>query len=416
MADDDRWRIDAELLVPGRGEPVRDGTVLVEGGRITYAGPRTSAPRSGLAATTVRTVMPGLWDCHAHFLGLRELDLANLLREPQVVLAARAVRAARDVLHAGFTTVREPGGLGIHLARAIDEGTIDGPTIHAAGAVISPTGGHADVHSYPLPTVLDHGAHDGITQLCDGVPECLRGVRLQLRRNARFIKVCASGGVLSEVDHPIHQQFSDEELRVMVEEAGRAERIVAAHCHGKPGIMAALAAGVRTIEHGTYLDDEAARAMKESDAILVSTRAVVARMTGALEGLPPYAADKVRRLADQHLEAMQVAREAGVRIAAGTDFATVGAASLTPLGHNGEELGHLVEAGYTPLQAIEAATASAPATLGPQAPRSGQLLSGYDADIIGVDGDPTRDIAILADPGRITHVWKRGRQFKAPAA
>ncbi len=263
---------------------------------------------------------------------------------------------------------------------------------------------------------MDYSAHEGATQLCDGVPDCLKAVRLQLRKNARVIKICASGGVLSEVDHPIHQQFSGEELRAIVEEAGRAERVVAAHCHGKPGIMAALEAGCRTIEHGTYLDEEAATAMREAGAILVSTRAIVARMTLMLDKVPPFAATKIRAIVDRHAESMHVAREAGVTIAAGTDFATVGPGTLVPLGLDGEELGHLVDVGYTPLEAIEAATASAPATLGPQAPRSGQLVAGYDADVIAVDGDPTRDVTILADPDRVTHVWKGGAAVKAPVA
>ena len=207
-------------------------------------GPAGGAPAADGPITRVPTVMPGLWDCHAHFLGVLSMDLSTIAHEPKTLLAARSVRAAADVLNAGFTSVREVGGDGVFLARAIAEGTIDGPTIYGAGSIMSPTGGHADLHSYPIEAVLDYSAHEGAVQLCDGVPECLKAVRLQLRKNARVIKVCASGGVLSELDHPIHQQFSAEELRAIVEEAGRAERVVAAHCHGKPGIMAALEAGV----------------------------------------------------------------------------------------------------------------------------------------------------------------------------
>ena len=136
---------------------------------------------------------------------------------------------------------------------------LDGPAVYAAGSILSTTGGHADLHSYPLAWMNDFGHQRyGDMRLADGPAECMRAVREQLRRNARVIKVCASGGVLSEIDDPIHQQFTDAELRVIVEVAGLAERVVAAHCHGKPGIMAAIEAGVRTIEHGTYLDEEAA--------------------------------------------------------------------------------------------------------------------------------------------------------------
>ena len=161
----------------------------------------------------------------------------------------------------------------------------------------------------------------GMLRQCDGVPECLRAVRLQLHDGARLIKVCASGGVMSQIDDPIHQQFSRNELRAIVEEAGQAERIVAAHCHGKPGIMAALEAGVHTIEHGTYLDDECAQAMRECDALLVPTRLIVEEFLsyGAAAGLPDYAQRKLLEVADRHAEAIGIAHQRGVRIAAGTD-------------------------------------------------------------------------------------------------
>jgi imidazolonepropionase-like amidohydrolase len=178
--------------------------------------------------------------------------------------------------------------------------------------------------------------------------------------------------------------------------------------------MAALRAGCRTIEHGSYLDDEAAAAMREANAILVWTRSIVARIMGGLDRVPPYAAAKMRATADRHLEAMRAARAAGVTLACGTDFATTGADTLAPHGKNGEELGHLVSAGLSPLEAIEAATASAPLTLGPQAPRSGRLAEGYDADVIGLDADPLADIGVLADPAHVTHVWKAGQAVKAP--
>jgi len=401
-------RIEADLLIPGRGEPVRDGVVVVQGARILYAGGRAGAPHSDEPVTRVGTVLPGLWDCHAHFLGLRDLDIEQVMREPQALLAARATKSAEAVLRAGFTSVREVGGFGVFLASAVDEGIVNGPTIYGAGAVLSQTGGHGDSHGMPLGMVADYSAHGGAMQLCDGISECQKAVRLQLRKNARVIKVCASGGVLSVVDDPIHQQFSDDELKAIVDEAGRADRVVAAHCHGKPGIMAALRAGCRTIEHGSYLDEEAAAAMREAKAILVPTRSIVERGMGALDRVPAYAAPKMRAVADRHLEAMRTAHRAGVTIACGTDFATVGDSSLAPHGKNGEELAHLVAAGLTPLQAIEAATANAPLTLGPQAPKSGVLAEGYDADLIALDVDPLTSISALAEPAHVTHVWKGG--------
>jgi imidazolonepropionase-like amidohydrolase len=222
--------------------------------------------------------------------------------------------------------------------------------------------------------------------------------------------------VLSEVDHPVHQQFTLTELRAIVEVAAMAERVVAAHCHGKPGIMAALEAGVRTIEHGTYLDDECCDAMRETGAILVPTRTIIEDMLAHLDAVPGYAAAKLVAIADVHAKAMVNAMAHGVTIAAGTDIGLTGPDRPNSWGMNGAELVHLVTLGMTPLQAIEAATATAPLTLGPQAPRSGRLEPGCDADVITLDADPLADIAVLADPGHVTGVWTAGRRVKpAPA-
>jgi imidazolonepropionase-like amidohydrolase len=406
-------RIEADVLIPGRGAPVADGAVVLDGPTIAYAGPRAEAPPAD-EVVRVPVVMPGMWDCHTHLIGIRHVDMALALHEHAALCGARAAVDAARVLQAGFTSIREVGGFGINLATAVADGSIAGPTIYAAGAFLSQTGGHGDVHRVPLAWVHESSARLGKRQLCDGVPECVRAVRLQLRAGAKVIKVCASGGVLSELDDPIHQQFSDEELRAIVEEAGRAERIVAAHCHGKPGIMAALRAGVQTIEHGSYLDAEAAAAMRDAGAILVPTRFIVDRMLALTDKVPPFAAAKIVAVAERHLEAMAIAHETGVTIALGTDIGTSGPDTLVPWGMNAHELTHLVAAGLTPLEAIEAATATGPLTLGPQGPRSGLLAEGYDADVLAVAANPVDDIAVLTAPANITHVWKAGVAVKEP--
>jgi imidazolonepropionase-like amidohydrolase len=406
-------RITADLLIPGTGDPVRDGVVVLDGTQISYAGPAAGAPgTAGAESLCAATVLPGLWDCHGHFLGLRVFDLGRLPLEPVALRAARSARDLRAALDAGVTSVREVGGLGIHLARAVAEGVLDGPAIYPAGAILSATGGHGDLHAYPLPMIGEFARLSGELRLADGADECIRAVREQLRRRAKVIKVCASGGVLSEVDHPVHQQFTLGELRAIVEVAGLAERVVAAHCHGKPGIMAALEAGVRTIEHGTYLDDESCDAMRETGAILVPTRTIIEDMLAHLDAVPGYAAAKVVAIAEVHAQAVANALAHGVTIAMGTDIALTGADLPNSWGRNGGELAHLVRLGMTPLQAIEAATATAPRTLGPQAPRSGRLEAGYDADVITLDADPLADITVLADPGHVTGVWTAGRQVK----
>ncbi|HEU4427054.1 MAG TPA: amidohydrolase family protein [Pilimelia sp.] len=391
---------------------MRDGVVILDGPAIAYAGQASTAPDTPDAVVTrAPTVMPGLWDCHTHLLGVRVLDLGRLPLEPVALRAARATADLRAALDAGVTSVREVGGLGVHLARAVDEGTVAGPRIYAAGAILSTTGGHGDLHSFPLAWVDGFGHAGGELRLADGPAECARAVREQLRANAKVIKVCASGGVMSEVDHPIHQQFTDAELRAIVEVAGLADRVVAAHCHGKPGIMAALAAGVRTIEHGTFLDDESAAAMRETGAILVTTRTIVQDVLDS-DAAPAYAMAKFHEIAERQGGAIALAREAGVTVAMGTDLAISGAGLPVSWGRHGQELPLLALLGFSPLEAIEAATAVGPATLGPQGPRSGQLRPGYDADVITVDGDPLSDLAVLADPARITGVWQAGVRVK----
>jgi len=397
-------RIDAATLIPGRGEAIAEGAIVFDSGVISYVGPASEAP--GEPGLRYPALMPGMWDCHAHFFGITAISFEADMTTKVAVKAARATADAADALLAGVTSVREAGGLGLYLRPAIEEGLIAGPRIYGAGKILSTTGGHGDTHSFPLEWV--QGGHGyGTSEICDGVPECLRAVRNQLRTGADLIKVCASGGVASEIDHPIHQQFSGAELLAIVEEAARAERIVAVHCHGKPGIMAALEAGVRTIEHGSYLDDEAAAAMVECDAMLVPTRFIVEDGLAIEAAWPPYAYKKLVAIAEHHAVALKVAIAHGVTIAAGSDALLVGQGL-----HRTREVRHLIEAGMTPLSAIEAATANGPLTLGPQAPMSGLLAEDYDADIIALDVNPLDDVSLWGDPNRVTHVWKGGTMVK----
>ena len=400
--------IEADLLIPGRGDPIERGTVVLDSGKITYAGPSDSAPDAPDAdVTVVPVVMPGLWECHAHFVGLAEPNLEKFVTEPPARLAARAVGDLHRTLMGGVTSAREMGGIGLDIQPAIAAGQVSGPTVYGAGKILSTTGGHADIHSVPLDAIhtVDH-----LGELCDGVPEVTRAVRLQLRRNARVIKICASGGVMSEVDHPIHQQYSHEELVAIVEEASRAERYVGAHCHGLPGIMAALRAGVMTIEHGSYLDEEAADIMIEQGAIYVPTRFVIDILLQSEDKLPRYAYLKGQMVADHQANAMKIAVAKGVKIAMGTDIFMSG----DLYGQNSLEIKLLQDAGMTALEAIEAATANGPDTLGPQAPVSGQLVDGYDADVIAIDFNPLADNSGWGDPNRVTHVWQFGNPVKAP--
>jgi imidazolonepropionase-like amidohydrolase len=407
-------RVEAARLIPGRGEVVTDGVVIFEEGTIRYAGPGVEAPASdGADVVRADTVMPGLWECHGHFIGTYTANISEMHTLRPQLGAMRVTADAGRALMAGFTSVREMGGMGTFLARAIDEGQVVGPNVYASGSMLSMTAGHGDEHGMDLEFArLSIARQWGEDNICDGPDECRAGVRRMLRLGAKVIKVHASGGVMSELDDPHLPQFSKPELEAIVDEATRMERLVGAHCHGKRGIMASLEAGVKTIEHGTYLDEEAADAMVETGAILVPTRWILRYLLteGEKNGMPEYARVKAEATARHHSDGIALAVEKGVKIALGTDIWATGL-----WGKNGEELGLMVEVGMTPLQAIESATANGPDTLGPQAPKSGQLLEGCDADVICVSGDPSTDVSILADPDNVTHVWKGGVRVKGPS-
>lgn len=338
---------------------------------------------------------------------------------PKSLAGARSARDIAATLNAGFTSCRELCGFGIELAQAVNEGALVGPHIYSASSFISPTAGHADAHGVPIDHFTHSNATGGSFCLADGVPECLKAVRLQLRKGAHVIKICCSGGIASEKDSLDDQKFSDEEVKAIVDEAARAGRIVAAHCHGKVGIMAALRNGVRTIEHGTYLDDEAIDLMLKNKAILVATRTIIQAGLEMAKAFSSTSMAKLEAAAPVHKTAYSQAIAAGVTVALGSDLGVSyqengKGGTLLDHGRNGLELLYAVEAGMTALQAIEAATANGPLTLGPQAPMSGQLKEGYDADFIALSANPLDDIAVFTDTKNITHVWKSGKLFKAP--
>lgn len=352
-------------------------------------------------------------DIAVHFIGSNSTSIDAVATIPQSLAGARIARDLAATLDAGFTSVREMAGYGVFVSKAVEEGWIPGPNIYSSHSIISMTAGHGDLHSHPWELVKCK-AHEGMPMfLADGVDECIRAVRLQIRNGAKVIKICATGGVLSLIDDPGCPEFSPAEIKAIVEEAARADRIVAAHCHGKRGIMNALHGGVKTIEHGSYLDDEAIALMKEKGAMLVATRTIVEYGIKHLDQLPEEPQKKMKAIAGSHKEAWSKAVKSGVKNALGTDLGF----SLKSVDHqhgmNGREFPLAVKAGMTPLEAIEAGTAAAPLTLGPQAPKSGQLKEDYDADFIVLTDNPIDDIEILADPSNVTHVWKGGKLFKS---
>ncbi|KAK3065541.1 hypothetical protein LTS18_000018 [Coniosporium uncinatum] len=418
----------ADTLIPGKGKPLSDHAVVIKDGKIAWTGPTTGIPSkySNAPKTHVPFLMPGMWDCHVHLMGTTTLNFPEIMQTSPATAGARLSRSVHDILMSGFTSVRDVGGFACEISKPIEEGIIPGPHIYSAGAAISQTAGHGDVFELPIGWLYSRagvgsfgGAGDADIAgrpLCiaDGVEECRKAIRLQIRRGAKVIKILASGGVLSRDDDPHFQQFSDEEMAVMVREAGRFNRVVAAHVHGKPGIMAALKAGCRTLEHGTYLDDEAVDLMKEKDAMLIATRTIVVEATKHLDLIPPASRDKMKETAKYHKQAYELAIKRGVKIALGTDLGVSSPGEPLSHGRSGGELLYAVEAGMTPLEAIEAATANGPLSVGPMAPKTGQIKEGYDADVIALTKDPLEDIGCLRDVRNITHVWKRGELFKYP--
>lgn len=255
--------------------------------------------------------------------------------------------------------------------------------------------------------------------LCDGVDECVRAVRLQIRRGAKVIKVFSSGGVLSIADDPMRQQFSDEELGAVVREANRLGRLVAAHAHGKEGIMAALRAGVGSVEHGTFLDEECCRLMRENGVVYVPTRTVVVEGLKHPELMSKESYEKMLRIGREHIRAYRLAVRMGVKVVLGTDSAISTPGSGLSLGSSGSELVYAVEeAGMSELQAIEAATANGPLCLGQlgMAPeKSGRIHEGYDADLIALSESPLDgNIKVFKHVEKVTHVWKDGIMVKGP--
>lgn len=414
-----RSAIKTPLLIPGRGDPIKDAVLVFSSGKIDYAGPLSKLPKS-LEVPQEQTVevpvlLPGLWDCHVHFIGHLEWSMAGMV-DPSPFLAG--TRTAHDIaatLNAGFTSVRETAGYGVELSQEIDAGRLVGPNIYSVCAAISCTGGHVDHHTMPERHFQELGCHGLPMMVADGIPQCIKVVRQQLRRGAKCIKICTSGGVCSDRDDPEHQQFSDEEIRAMVEEAARSQRAVAAHAHGLAGIMAAIRGGVATIEHGTYLNDEAIALMKEKGIILVPTRGIIEDGLTSAEEWSARAFEKLKTVGVKHAQAYRAAVAGGVKIASGSDLGLSRRGTILSHGRNGRELELAVQVGgMTPLQAIEAATATAPEVLGPMAPKTGVLSEGYDADFIALTSNPLDDMSIISDPDNVTHVWLGGSLKKSP--
>jgi len=346
-------------------------------------------------------VLPGLIDAHLHLSGSRSMDPMQWVTENDAIAAARATSDLRDLVNAGFTTVRDVGSAtGIGLRDAVAAGEIPGPRIFTSGPAISQTGGHGDRHMLPYAWVQERS---NIASLADGVAECRKEARKRIRSGVDLLKIMTTGGVLSEKDAPDQSQFTDAEVAVFTEEAHRVDIPVASHAQGSAGIKRALRSGVDTIEHGFYLDAEALELMRESDATYVPTLSIMQRIVehGSNHGVPAYGLEKAAEAKEAHFDAVRRAYEADVPIALGTDF--IGPA-LVPHGNNAMEAELFVEEiGMDAVDALRAATSVAARTV--PADDIGQVAAGYRADLTVLGADPLDEIGALYD---VEAVYRNG--------
>jgi imidazolonepropionase-like amidohydrolase len=384
-------------------QPVHTADIVVEEGRIVDVGPGLDGDEA--VDCTGQTLVPGMFDCHTHVMA-SHFDLWEMAQTPFSLQFFEAARNLEATLALGITTVRDAGGADLGVKSAVERGLVNGPRMQISITMISQTGGHGDTWmvcggDYPFPFALSHpGRPDS---LVDGPIEMRKKVRELIRAGADVIKVAASGGVLSPRSNPHHGHFRDDELESLVNEAAASGRWVMAHAQATDGIKAAIRAGIRSIEHGVYLDDEAIQMMLDHGTYLVPTLMAPRGVTAAAAAGASVAADMLRKAEEAiaaHDDSVSRAIAAGVKVAMGTD------SGVTPHGENLTELVLMAEHGMTPAQSLMATTRTAAELLG-LGDDLGTLEPGKRADIVAVTGTPL-DLKNL--PTNITTVHKDGHQ------
>ncbi len=396
-----RLAIRAARLIDGRGgAPVANPVVLVEGERIAAVGAGLRVPE-GVEVIELRgmTLLPGFIDAHTHITSQPTNYYEDNFRRSPIDQAILAHLFAKRTLDAGFTTVRDVGAsefIDVALRKAIERGDVQGPRIVAATLAVGSTGGHADLSGFS--PYLSFSTFSGVA---DGVDQIRKLIRTEVKRGADVIKLVAGAGVLSEEESVGAPQFSQEEMNAAVEEAAMWGRKVAAHAHGTEAIKRALRAGVASVEHASFIDDEGIRLAKERGAYLVmdiyNDDYILAEF-GRL-GYPEKILEKERVVGRTQRESFRRAVQAGVKLAYGTD------AGVYPHGWNGKQFAKMVEWGMTPMQAIQAATVNAADLLG-KADQVGAIAPALYADLVAVQGDPLKDISELE---RVRWVMKGGK-------
>ena len=390
------------------GEVLTDQLLIARGERIESVGPYDDGPVD--VDLSNHTVLPGLIDCHAHLIGEVESGhgYAALVQRTGAQEALSGVRNARDTIMAGFTSVRDVGTfrafVDVALRDAIEAGDVLGPRMLCAGAYVTSSGGGGDVTGLApdVDAVVPRDLRFGVANSPDEVRKVVREI---LHGGADFIKVIATGAVLTEGTVPSAPEFSEAEIRAGVEEAALYETHVAAHAHGAEGIKRAIRAGARSIEHGSLMDDESIALMAEQGTFLVADvwMGDWSIEQGEREGWSADVMRKLRETTDVQREGFAKAVEAGVRIAFGTDSGTY------PHGMNAKQFASMVKYGMTPVEAIRSATVVAAELLG-WTDRVGALEPGLFADLVAVEGDVMNDVDLLTD---VAFVMKGGRVVSA---
>jgi imidazolonepropionase-like amidohydrolase len=389
------------VITDAASEPSGPATIIVTDGKITSITPGTDAVAADRTIDlSSKTVLPGLIDLHTHLTGDPGGDFWKEATEPDEWGVVVGAKNARLTALAGFTTVREAGSgqaTAFSLRRGTAEGLVPGPRIIAAGPALSIIGGHADVNGFrpEVNELLDSGYN------CTGPVECAAKVRLASQNGADVIKITATGGVLSQQGRGLEAHFTPEEMKAIADTAHKLGLKVMAHAHGARGIQQAAEAGIDSIEHGTYLDEAAAKAMKASGTVLVPT---LMALEGVSEGLgkgvyTPVVEEKIRAVQPLMASLVSRARQYGVTVAFGTD------AGVYQHGRNGEELALMKKQGMSDREVLASATTVAAKVLGMES-QIGRLAPGFSADIIAVDGNPLADVTVLEE---VDFVMVRGK-------
>lgn len=389
------------MLDVKNGSILKNVTVIIKGNLIKSVEQGDVTVDAEIIELGDMTLLPGLIDMHTHLTfaiekGFEQIYVTNSPAD----FALWGARNAKITLMAGFTTVRDLHALGfanVALMRAIEKDFVEGPCIFPCGHAITITGGHADASGY-IPGILEGSPETGVA---DGVDEVVKAVRYQIKHGAKVIKFCATAGVLSFEKTADAPQYSQEEMNAIVEEAHRQNVPVAAHAHGTEGIIKAVKAGVDSIEHGSILNEEAIRLMKEKGTYLVPT--TYTHDAIPVDKVPPVIREKMATLRDLVKESHRQAILSGVKIAFGTD------AAVFPHGDNAKEFQALVELGMSPIHAIRTATVNAAGLL--RVTDRGLIAPGLLADLIAVSGNPLKDIRVLEN---VRFVMKGGRIYKQP--